>query len=310
MQEISDYYTARKRLTLITNTKRLINIIKVYFETLIFYLENSPNKFHVKIKQKLYEAKINGHTETGQHVSLDLEDISGQLVENVICDLAKTINPGIFAEVVQLLNAIILTPKIASRHKISILNGENKLPQGSWYTLLRQLPEKLAIETIYIRKYFIFQIIKSPENHSPDSKNITENISTLHRAFELYLKTLLRIHIYHNHYDETNLAIINNLEELIDQPNNNYLDKKRLVEFMLTQLVLNNNLFQIERKDRLRETIEEYSEYIESGTLSRIYEDVDFNPENFEIGKLCVDMLEPDFSGENLTEIKEMAGRS
>lgn len=76
MQEISDYFTARKRLSLITNTKRLINIIKVYFETLIFYLENSPNKFHVKIKQKLYEAKINGHTETGQHVSLDLEDIS------------------------------------------------------------------------------------------------------------------------------------------------------------------------------------------------------------------------------------------
>lgn len=304
LQEISDYFAARKMIPVITNTNRLINIIKVYFETLIYYLENSPGKFHVNIKNKIYEAKINGHTETGQQFSLDLEDISGQLIENVIYDLAKTINPVIFAKVAQLLNAIILTPTISSKHIISILNGENKLPQGSWYTLLRQLPEKLALETIAIRKAFIFQIIESPEKYIPDNLNRNENLSSLHSAFELYLKTLLRIHICNNHYDETNLAIINNLEELIGRIDSKYLDKKRLVGFLLTQLVLNNNLFQIERKDNLREVIEEHSEYIDPDILSRIYEELDFDPENLEISKLCVELLEPDFSGENQVDIK------
>lgn len=304
LQEISNYYAARKKLTVITNTNRLLNVIKVYFETLLFYSENSPSKFVVNLKQKQYQAMINGHTETGDKVSLDLEDISDQLIKDVIFDLAKTINPAIFGEVAQLLNSIILTPKIASKYKISLIIGENNLPQGSWYTLARQLPEKLALETIEIRTAYILQIIASPEKHLPDRQNRSENLSSLHSAYELYLKTLLRIHIYNNHYDETNLTITSKLEELIGFSDSEYLDKKRLVGFLLSQLVLNNNLFQIERKDSLRETIEEYREYIDEDILSQIYEGINFNPEDFELGKLCIELVEPDFSGKNLDDIK------
>lgn len=304
MQEISDYYAARKKISVITNTSRLINVIKVYFETLLFYLDNSPKKFYVNIKEKQYQAKINGHSVTGEPLSFDLADISEQLVENVIYDLAKTINPTIFGEVVKLLNSIILTQKIASKYIISILNGENKLPEGSWYTLVRQLPEKLATETIEIRKAFIFQVAENPKKYIPNSQNRSENLSSLHRAYELYIKTLLRIHIYNNHYDEILLTITNNLEELVERPESEFLDKRRLIGFLLIQLVLNNNLFQIERKDNLRESIEEYNEYIQDDILDLINEGLNFDPENFEIGKICVDLLEPDFSEVKLDDIK------
>jgi len=304
LQEISNYYSIRKKVPVITNTNRLINILSVYFKTLLYYLDNSPNKFLVKIKEKSYIVKINGHTETGSPTELDLEDISDQLIKNVICDLAKTINPTIFGDVAQLLNSILLTPNIAQKYKISVINGENNLPQGSWYTLVRQTPEKLAIETIEIRKDFIFRATEAPENHLFDQENKQGNISTIHKAYELYIKTLLRVHIYNNHYDEIYSSIISCLEELIDKPNNEYLDKNRLVLFLLTQLVMNNNIFQIERKDYLREVIEEHSQYIKENDLNTIYEGLNFSPEDFEIGKFSIELFEPNFSEEDLGDIK------
>lgn len=304
MQEISDFYAVRKKVPIITNTERLVNIIRIFFETLLFYIENSPKKFIVNIKKKQYQAKINGHKSDGQEISLDLEDISEQLIKNVILDLAKTINPEIFCRLVKLLNSIILTSTISPDHKLSILNCENSLPEGKWYTLIRQLPEKIAIETIEIRITFIFKILKSPNKYIPNRKYRDENLLSLHNAYELYLKTLLRIHIANNHFDEIKATLINSLESVIKMTGNEFFKTSQLVNFLLTQLVLNNNLFQFERKDDLREIVNEYTEYIE-GDLSNIIQDgLDFDPECFEIGKVSVGMSEPDFSKENLDEIR------
>lgn len=306
MQEISDYFAVRKKIQVITNTTRLTNILKIYFETLIYYIENSPKKYIVNIGQKQFRTQINGQTEAGKNIALDLTDISDQIITNVISDLAKTLNTAIFGELIILLNSIVSSPRIHSKHKISILNSENNLPQGIWYALARQLPEKLALETIDIRKKFIFLIISSPQKHLPDEEHKSENLVSVHNAFELYIKTLLRIHIFNNHYDETNLCLLSSIRELTKEPicNIENLDKTRLISFLLTQLVLNNNLFQIERKDHIREIIEEYSEYLEEDTLGIINEGINFNPENFDLGKLCIDLVEPNFSAENLDKIK------
>ncbi|PUB78033.1 MAG: hypothetical protein DBO99_07990 [gamma proteobacterium symbiont of Ctena orbiculata] len=304
LQEISNYFAARKKLPVITNTTRLINVIKVYFETLLFYLDNSPNKFYVNIGDIIYESKINAHSTTGEPLSLDLEDISEQFVGYVTYDLAKTMNPRIFIEYIKLLNGIILTKKVAPKHIISIINGENKLPNDSWYTLIRQLPEKLATEAIEIRKDFIFKAAENTQLYLPGSQNRSENLLTLHKAYELYIKTLLRIHIYHNHFDEIFSTITNSLNELTERPESEFLDKRKLIGFLLTQLVLNNNLFQIERKDNLREFIQEYSEYIKDDISDVINDALNFEPDNFEIRKLCIDHVEPDFSMVKIDEIQ------
>jgi len=308
LRELSRYYNdARKKFTVITNIPRLINIIKIYFESLLYYQDNSPSQFFVKIKGKLYEVKINGHDKTGQPVSFDLKDISERLIADVIYDLTKTINPAIFDQTMRLLNSILLTPKISARHKISIINGENKILENSWYTLVRQLPEKLALDTIEIRKSIIFQLLKSPKTHSPDLAQIDQNVDVLHKAYELYLKTALKVHISNNNYIDIIATIYNELKDVSEIDKHEYIDINRLCTFLLTQLVLNNNLFQIERKDRLREEIDEYIEYIEyidKEKSATFYDGLEFNPENFKLGKFSIELVEPDFSNEDLDKIK------
>ena len=302
--EISSYYNARKNVPLITNIPRLIGIIRIYFETLLYYKDNSPRKFIVNIKGRLYEAKINGHNEAGQPISLDLEDVSDKLIKDVIYDLTKIINLEIFDQAIQLLNSILLTINISVKHKISIINGENMVIENMWYTLVRQLPEKLALDTILIRKNIIFQIVKSPQKYFPDLSNIDQNISALHNAYELYIKTLLRVHISNNHYIDVITTLYNELEDIKKNVPYEYINVKRWVTFLLTQLVLNNNLFQIERKDQIREIIDEYSDYIDKEKSKIIYDGLDFNPANFELDKLSVELVEPNLSKENLNNIK------
>ena len=245
LRELSSYYNARKKISVITNIPRLIGIIRIYFETLLYYKNNSPNKFLVKIKGKLFEAKINGHDEAGNPISFDLEDISEHLIKDVIHDLTKIINPEIFYQVIQLLNSALLTTTLSVKHKISIINGENKVLENRWYALVRQLPEKLSLDTIEIRKNIIFQLLKSPETHFPDLTQIDQNINVLHKAYELYLKTALKVHISNNHYIDIIATIYDELEDVSEIDKHEYIDINRLCTFLLTQLVLNNNLFQI-----------------------------------------------------------------
>jgi len=303
LSEIKSYYNARKKVSVIRDTVRLIGIIRIYFETLLYFKNNSPGKFLVKIKGKLFEAKINGHDETGNPISFGLEDISEQLIKDVIHDLTKTLNPTIFDQTIRLLNSIFLTPKIPTKHKISIINGENNVLKNRWYTLVRQLPEKLALDTVKIRKNTIFDLLKFPQKYLSDLTQIDQNIAVLNKAYELYLKTLLRVHISNNHYTDIIATIYDELEDISKYSQYDHIDVNQLCTFLLTQLVYNNNLFQIERKDEIGEIIDEYIDYVDKEESKLIYNGLDFNPENFELGKSSIELVEPDFSSEDLDKI-------
>ena len=227
-----------------------------------------------------------------------------QLIKDVVSDLAKTIEPNIFCELIILLNSIIVSKKVALNHTISILNAENCLDQGQWYTLIRHLPEKLATETIEIRISLIFKMLKTPENSFSDQTIIDKNIEILHKAYELYVKTLLRIHIANNHFDNIRKSILNSIEKVIKNVEHEYFDAERLLNFLLTQLVLNNNLFHFDKKADLREMVNDYSISLK-GELPKIVRDgLNFNPGNFEIKDLNFGLAEPDFSKTDLDKIK------
>ena len=169
---------------------------------------------------------------------------------------------------------------------------------------LRQLPEELALDTIKIRKNIIFQFLKSPKAHFPDLTQIDQNVDVLHKAYELYLKTTLKVHVSNNHYIDIIATIYDELEDVSEIDKHEYVDINRLCTFLLTQLVFNNNLFQIERKDRLREVIDEYINYIDKENSALIYDGLNFNPEDFELGRFSIELVEPDFSNEDLDKIK------
>lgn len=304
IQELSNYIQARKNIPVITNTERLINILRVLFESLIYYNEHSTQKYFVKVNEKLYEVKIHGYSPDGKIAEFDLEEVATQLIENVIFDLSKTINAMVFVNLIKLLNTIICSESISAHHKISIINAESKLSQNRWFVLVRLLPEKLAIETVDIRVEKIFNMLASPIKYLPDEDFIAENVAALNSALELYFKTQLRIIIANNHFDELIPAITKALRQVSIRADNEFIDTDRLVRFLTAQLVLNNNLFLIEKREQIKEIVSEYSSYIDGGLPDIVIEGLRFDPENLKLENLNISMHEPSFTDIELEEIK------
>ena len=96
LQEINNYFQVRKQIDKITHTKRLLNIIKIYFETILFFKANSVTKNKVTIKGKLYHTEINGHDKKGNPIKLGINEISESIVKDVAQDLKKTLNTNSF----------------------------------------------------------------------------------------------------------------------------------------------------------------------------------------------------------------------
>jgi len=304
LKELNSYFQVRKNVSEITNVNRLANILAIYFKSLLYYEKNSSRKFEVKIKGELFEAKLNGHNSLGETIAVDLKEISEQLIVDVIGDLTKRNNIESFKHGIIVLNSILITPKIPAKYKISILNGENKVLLNNWSALVKALPEKLALDTIKTRKNLIFQILKSPLTHFPKGENFNENIEALHNAYELYIKTLIKIHIFNNHYVELFTSLYEELKYINKITDNKYIRKERLIGFLIIHLVLRNNLFQVERKDKIREVLSEYYSYITHEIAEEIKQYIDFSPEDFELNDLTVGIENPDFSGHVLSEIK------
>jgi hypothetical protein len=304
IQELSSYIQARKAIPVITNTERLLKTLRVLVESLIYYREHSPQKYFVKIEGKLYEIKLNGYSPDGNIAEYDLEEAANQIVENVICDISKSINVEIFKELIIFLNSMICCQAIPSQQKLSIIEAENKLPKNIWFVLIRSLPEKLAIETVNIRIEKIFKVLNSPIKYLPDKEVIVENIAALNSGLELYFKTQLRIIIANNHFDELIPTIIKALNDISISANNKFIDTDRLVRFLTIQLVLHNNLFLIYKREAIKEIVSEYSSHITGALPDVVIEGLQFDPESIELGSLNIRMHDPKFADLEQKDIK------
>ena len=305
-QEIRNYFHARKQLSIISNTSRLINIIKIYFETLLFYQQHSSGKFYINIKGKLYKFQIEGHDEKGLPLVRDLTEIAEPLITNTISDIKKTINIHVFEQLIDLLNAILQTPRISTNHKIAIINSENKVFTQEWQTYVRSLPEEIAIQSLRIRKTFIFNILQSPKEYLPDLEYLEQNLNALYSAYEFYVKTLIKVYIAKNRFVDIISVIHEELHLINKHVDNKDINVDRLITFLLIQLVLQNNLFQLEQKDIIETTINEYIKHIEQDKLKVINNGLHFNPNDFEIKNYFIELVEPIFSGEDLDKIKTL----
>lgn len=83
LNEINSFIQAKKQINTITNTERLISLIKIYFETVLYYQDHSNKKCTVQIKGKLYTTEINAFDKNGKPIILDIIDISEQFIIGV-----------------------------------------------------------------------------------------------------------------------------------------------------------------------------------------------------------------------------------
>ncbi|MBA7519323.1 hypothetical protein ES705_11401 [subsurface metagenome] len=303
LQEINNYFQVRKQIDKITHTKQLLNIIKIYFETILFFKANSVTKNKVNIKGKLYHTEINGHDKKGNPIKLGINEISESIVKDVAQDLKKTLNTNSFEDYVIIINSVLETPNIDSNHKISILNAENLVFVNEWTYLLFILSEQLAKETIQLRKSLILKILTAPEKHLTKDQFFDKNIETLYKAYEFYVKAAIRLFISKNHFVEVLRFLYHELQEFDEIPPEIELDENRLIFFLLNQIILNNNLFFIEEKSKIKELYESFEEFLSNESKKILKEGIEFSPKNFEIQNASIELAKPDFSNTDLDKI-------
>ena len=162
LNEINSFIQVKKQINTITNTERLISLIKIYFETVLYYQDHSSKKCTVQIKGKLYTTEINAFDKNGKPIILDIIDISDQFITNIVIEIKKTMNIELFKKLMILLNAILLNTQILVSQRLLIINSENISFPNEWDKLIRLLPEELAIDSIKIRKNLILRVLREP----------------------------------------------------------------------------------------------------------------------------------------------------
>ena len=303
LNEINSFFQAKKKIGTLTNTERLLRLIKIYFETVLYHKKYSSSKYFVKIKGKLYRAEINSFDENGNHIILDIVDISEKFITDVIKEIRKSIHIELFEQLVILLNSILVNGRISMLQKLAIINGENVSFPNEWDKLIRVIPEKLAIESLQTRKSIICKTLKDPLQYQSE-EHLENFILSLNKAYIFYTKFSIKVHISNNHVIEIFKTIQDELNVLDSIKDIKHADLKFIVNFLLNELVSNNNLFQFETKDEITNLIEEYNEYIDSEQLLILKESLNFNPENFTLGNATVELAEPDFESQDINAIK------
>lgn len=301
IQEIQNFTEARATLPVIKNTEKLLNVIKIYFQTLLYYKKNSHSKYIVKIKETLFEIKMGGTNKEGTSLQLDLIEVAESLITSIIKEINKTLNDKSFTELLNLLNLIFLNSSISNDIKINIINSENKGLNDRFALLLPLLPEELALKTIKIRKKTLIHILIQ-EKESKQDKELDDFIISINEGYILYLRLQLRIHIKKNHF--TN--IFNDLKEELSFIEKNRkiekLDFNKIVWFLLHSFIVNNNLFQIENKEEVLSLVEDYKDYITKEEFEVANESINFNPNNFTLGSFSVETHDTKF--EEIENIK------
>ncbi len=223
-------------------------------------------------------------------------EIHASLLREIFEYLAGHIDLVHFEKLMQITNAVLLHHDVNTDIKISVLNSENNYFKARWHGLVIQIPYKLAVDTIDIRKDFLLQGLKDYilETNFGTKDEYIKNVESLHKLYEFYSKTYLKLLILNGHFSDIPIYIKHELKKLKKAEK---IDQNRLITFYLSQLVMQNNLFQILDKESIRDIVDQYENYILESGIQLIRDGLEFNPENFEIGDLKLRLVEPDFNG-------------
>jgi len=302
-KEINSFIQAKKNIDTITNIERLLNLIKIYFETAIYYQNHSTSKFIIKIKGRYYKSVVSSYDEKGNKLEVSIIDISSKFISEIINEIRKNITLETFKRLIILLNAILQNGQITTTQRLSLIYNENISFPNEWNNLIRILPEEIAEKSIQIRKNLIIKALKEPTQYK-NNEDTKEYIKALNEGYINYIKLLIKVQISNNHITDIFKLIgkeLTFLEQIKDIDNANI---NLIVFFLLDELINNNNLFLFETKDEIIEILEDYKEFISEEEKLLLEENLSFNPENFELGEASIELAEPNFQNINENEIQ------
>jgi len=108
------------------NPEMLIELLNVYFRSVLLYPSNDMKKYYVTASDgRLLLLQIEGHNEKGEKTLISLPDLSNSLLKDVCTDFTKSANPAQYEMLIDLFNRALATPDLDKIHKSNILDAQN-----------------------------------------------------------------------------------------------------------------------------------------------------------------------------------------
>lgn len=302
VKEIASYLQTRSKPVTITNTARLISILKLYYETFLFYLHHSIDENTVNIKGIGYRLMFSGRDSFGNAISRPISEMSEILLDYYFKDLSKILDRSSLNDLLMLLNEILETEQIPLTQKLYILNHESAISSSRWSTIMRNADYRVALSTLEIRKSITSFLLNLDNLEGTDLEQSDDNIRNINNSYKNYLNTLLSIHLHHNHYSEIFMTILHELESVIAIPDKCLANSDSLIFHLLSRYIKYNYLFTLYKWETVIDLIEKYKGYLCEANYSSLHIFSTFNLSHFDIGALEISLMEPVFSSE-LTSI-------
>ena len=272
------------------NSSSLINLLKVYFETLLYYKANSPAKFLIKINNETFEVKFNGKNAKGERICKDFIEAQDSLIDKVFKSLSEVINKESFENLQKCLISILGTDSIETIDKVMLLNGDNNLFHDTNERLFYNINETVALNSVNRRIEVLYECLIHEDNRiQVDDAEVL--YKKLFWCFELYLKNCIN----RNNLIEGVNFLQDELTRIKNVKNKELLNEKTIVSTILDKLVSFNLLFQLQSNEHIKETVDDYKKYLPKETTKIIYENIKFNPNKFSIENIDIELLTPDF---------------
>lgn len=118
------YYQYRKTLELL-NPKMLVELLNVYFRSVLLYPSNEMNKYYITDSNgRLLLLQIQGHDKRGKQMLISLPDLSGALLKDVCTDFVKSATPKDYEMLLTLFDRALSTPELDKAQKSNILDAQ------------------------------------------------------------------------------------------------------------------------------------------------------------------------------------------
>ena len=127
------YYQYRKTLELL-NPDMLIELLNVYFRSVLLYPSNEMNKYYITDSGgRLLLLQIQGHDEKGKQMLISLPNLSGSLLKDVCTDFIKSSNLEHYEMLLTLFDRALSTPELDKAQKSNILDAQTFIKKNKLF---------------------------------------------------------------------------------------------------------------------------------------------------------------------------------
>lgn len=294
LQELKNYIIASKKFPIL-NPDKLINLLNIYFESMLLYKSNSPKKFLIVLEGKTYATKFEGHDSKGKKKRVDLNDIANTLIKEISVKIIENHQIEKNKLMFDIYTQVYATDELEDELKINILNLEQNEFKNEFTQSILNLPEKKAIESIKLRRSFTYKKIIRPNSLLQDSNYAEINAENLYKLYESYTDKIIDIYIINNKYVDIFKFLLEDLKI--------YSEKRFLVQ-NLTNLIKWNNLFLFEKKENIEEILIKYEKGIEDSAMNILREGLKFTPANIDLINLSIGLQDYNFGNVNFKNVR------